>query len=568
MRCLEMITKQEVYQLLDKLESNIADDLESQILDFKQWNNRSLDDNMKTMLKMAVCMANGGGGSIVFGVSDRVKGREKAILGIPTDIDITKLQKRIYEKTDPHLTPVFEDIEVPEGTKRVLLMNVYPGIPPYTTSDGTATIRQGKDCLPFTGSLRREMVGTSSEMDYTSDVIHEHWTELLSPSAMERIREIMTRERVDETLLTLSDEDLLRSIGALKGDYLTRGSLLLVGKSEVISKYIPQHRWSYRKMISDTDYSHRDDGTHSIPIALHELERYIAVDNPMVTVESGLVHPEFSTYPTIALREALLNAFGHRDYRMNGTIMLKQFKDKVVLTNPGEFIGGITPHNILHHPPVARNNHLMDLLDRLKLVNRSNLGVSRIFRSLLVEGKEPPIYREIGSNIELTFISSPLKKNFKNLINHMTQGDNQIDVDHLLILQYLIRHEEIDTSIAAEVAQRSMQQARELLSKMQNDFNLIESFGRGKGRYFTLSRSAYELLKGDMQYERRQGLDKEAVKIRILSILKTDRSLTNKDIRQLTGMNRKQVQRLVKELEADGLKVIGKGAGTKYIYAP
>lgn len=568
MRCLEMITKQEVYQLLDKLESNIADDLESQILDFKQWNNRSLDDNMKTMLKMAVCMANGGGGSIVFGVSDRVKGREKAILGIPTDIDITKLQKRIYEKTDPHLTPVFEDIEVPEGTKRVLLMNVYPGIPPYTTSDGTATIRQGKDCLPFTGSLRREMVGTSSEMDYTSEVIHEHWTELLSPSAMERIREIMTRERVDETLLTLSDEDLLRSIGALKGDYLTRGSLLLVGKSEVISKYIPQHRWSYRKMISDTDYSHRDDGTHSIPIALHELERYIAVDNPMVTVESGLVHPEFSTYPTIALREALLNAFGHRDYRMNGTIMLKQFKDKVVLTNPGEFIGGITPHNILHHPPVARNNHLMDLLDRLKLVNRSNLGVSRIFRSLLVEGKEPPIYREIGSNIELTFISSPLKKNFKNLINHMTQGDNQIDVDHLLILQYLIRHEEIDTSIAAEVAQRSMQQARELLSKMQNDFNLIESFGRGKGRYFTLSRSAYELLKGDMQYERRQGLDKEAVKIRILSILKTDRSLTNKDIRQLTGMNRKQVQRLVKELEADGLKVIGKGAGTKYIYAP
>lgn len=568
MRCLEMITKQEVYQLLDKLESNIADDLESQILDFKQWNNRSLDDNMKTMLKMAVCMANGGGGSIVFGVSDRVKGREKAILGIPTDIDITKLQKRIYEKTDPHLTPVFEDIEVPEGTKRVLLMNVYPGIPPYTTSDGTATIRQGKDCLPFTGSLRREMVGTSSEMDYTSEVIHEHWTELLSPSAMERIREIMTRERVDETLLTLSDEDLLRSIGALKGDYLTRGSLLLVGKSEVISKYIPQHRWSYRKMISDTDYSHRDDGTHSIPIALHELERYIAVDNPMVTVESGLVHPEFSTYPTIALREALLNAFGHRDYRMNGTIMLKQFKDKVVLTNPGEFIGGITPHNILHHPPVARNNHLMDLLDRLKLVNRSNLGVSRIFRSLLVEGKEPPIYREIGSNIELTFISSPLKKNFKNLINHMTQGDNQIDVDHLLILQYLIRHEEIDTSIAAEVAQRSMQQARELLSKMQNDFNLIESFGRGKGRYFTLSRSAYELLKGDMQYERRQGLDKEAVKIRILSIIKTDLSLTNKDIRQLTGMNRKQVQRLVKELEADGLKVIGKGAGTKYIYAP
>jgi ATP-dependent DNA helicase RecG len=210
----------------------------------------------------------------------------------------------------------------------------------------------------------------------------------------------------------------------------------------------------------------------------------------MVTIESGLVHPEFSTYPTIALRATLLNAFGHRDYRMSGTIMLKQYKDKLVLTNPGQFIGGITPNNLLHHPPVARNTHLMDLLDRLKLVNRSNLGVSRIFRSLLIEGKEPTLYREVGSNIELTFISSPLYKGFKNLIKLMVEESNQIDVDHLLILQYLIRHEQIDTIVAAEVSQRSVEQARELLSKMYNDFNLLESVGRGKRRYYTLSRKA------------------------------------------------------------------------------
>lgn len=563
-----MISKDEIYRILNKLESNIADDLESQQLDFKQWITRSFDDNIKLMLKMAVCMANGGGGSVVFGVADKAKGRSNAILGVPQDLDTTILQKRIYEKTDPHLTPVFEDIVVPEGSKRLLLMNVYPGMPPYTTTDGSATIRQGKDCIPYTGSLRRKMMDTSIQMDFTAEFIHEDWKSLFSHSAMERVREIMSRERVDEHLLSLSDEDLLRSIGALKDNYFTKGSLLLVGKPEAISKFIPQHKWSYRKMISDTDYSLRDDGTHAIPVALYELERYIAVDNPMVTVESGLVHPEFSTYPTIALREALLNAFGHRDYRMIGTIMLKQFKDKLILTNPGEFVGGITPQNILHHPPVARNNHLMDLLDRLKLVNRSNLGVSRIFRSLLVEGKEPPIYREVGSNIELNFISSPLNKNFKNLIDLMTKENHHIDVDHLLILQYLIRHEEIDTSIAADVAQRSIEQARELLSRMHNEFNLLESIGRGKGRYFTLSRNAYEMLKGEMKYERQQRLDKEAVKIRILSILKTDRSLTNKEIRLLTGMNRKQVQRLIQELEPDGVKVIGRGAGTKYIYSP
>lgn len=558
-----MLTKNDILQLLEQLETCVADDLESQYLDFKQWNERSFDDNIKTMLKMSVCMANGDGGSVVFGVADRVLGKKNAIKGVPVDLDLATIQKRIYERTDPHLTPVVEEVIV-EEQKRLLLITVYPGIPPYTTTDGSATIRKGKDCIPYTGSLRREMLDQSIEMDYTAELIYENWKELLSHSAMEKVREIMIKERVDDDLVKLSDEELLHSIGALKNGFLTKGALLLVGKPESIAQYIPQHRWSYRKMLSETDYSLRDDGTQSIPIALYELERYISVDNPVVTIESGLVHPEFSTYPQIALRESLLNAFGHRDYRMTGTIMLKQYNDKLVLTNPGNFIGGITPNNILHHPPVTRNNHLMDLLDRLKLVNRSNLGVSRIFRSLLIEGKEPPIYREVGANVELTFISSPLNKSFKSLVSGLTEKGYSIDVDHLLILQHLMRHEEIDTLVAAEVTQRNVEQARELLSKMHHHFDLLESIGRGKGRYFRLSRSSYNFLAKNMKYERSLPLDMEAIKMRILTLLKNEK-LTNKEIRNMTGLNTKQVYRLIKDLEDDGVIIEGIGAGTKYV---
>ncbi|MEK5037069.1 RNA-binding domain-containing protein [Sporosarcina sp. FSL K6-3457] len=557
-----MKNTEDILDLLDRLDNHIADDFESQDLDFKQWNERSSEENIKKMITYAVCMANGGGGSVVFGVADKVKGKDYSIVGVPEGLPADDFQKRIYERTSPHLTPVFEKLVYHE--KQLLIMHVYPGMPPYTTSDGSASIRLGKDCVPFTGELRRKMMDSSGQMDFTAEVIFEDWKKHFSPSAMERIREIMQRERVDPRLLAMEDEELLRSIGAFKGEYLTKGSLLLVGKSESIAQFVPQHKWSFRKMISDMDYTHRHDGTEAIPIALHELERYIAVDNPVVTVESGLVHPEFSTYPTIALREALLNAFGHRDYRMNGTMLLKQYRDKLILTNPGVFIGGITPKNILHHPPVARNDHLMDLLDRLKLVNRSNLGVSRIFSSLLMEGKEPPSYREVGANIELTFVASPLKEGFINLIKQVVDEGNYVDVDHLLILQYLIRHEQIDVSTAAEVSQRSPEQARELLSVMSGDFNLLDSIGSGRGRYYTLSRRAYELMEDNMRYERQQLLDREAMKIRILTILKT-RNLSNKEIRQLTGLTSKQVQRLIKEMETDGVIVTGKGPATKYV---
>jgi ATP-dependent DNA helicase RecG len=37
-----MMSKEEVYLLLNKLDSYIADDLESQKLDFKQWNKKIL----------------------------------------------------------------------------------------------------------------------------------------------------------------------------------------------------------------------------------------------------------------------------------------------------------------------------------------------------------------------------------------------------------------------------------------------------------------------------------------------------------------------------------------------
>lgn len=559
-----MKNKEEIEELLYLLDHHIADDLESQDIDFKEWNSRSINDNISLIVKMAVCMANGGGGSVVFGVADKVKGRSRALLGIPLDIDAVTLQKRVYERTDPHLTPVFEEIRVYEGTGRLLIMHVYPGMPPYTETDGSATVRQGKECIPFTGTLRRRMVEITGLADVTAEIVHEDWKDIVSPSALERIRELMSAERVSDGLHGLSDFDLLSSIGALKGNNFSKGAILMAGKPDAIARLVPEYRWSYRKMLSDTDYSHRDDGTQAIPIALYELERYISVDNPTVTIESGLVHPEFSTYPQIALRESLLNAFGHRDFRMVGAVMLKHYRDKLIITNPGEFIGGITPRNILHHPPVARNNHLMDLLDRLKLVNRSNLGVSRIFRSLLMEGKEPPIYREVGNHIELTFTASPLNTGFMNLVSKMTESNQLVDVDHLLIIQYLMRHEDIDTQDAAIVSQRSPEQARELLSKLAHNMNLIEPVGRGRGRYYTLTRSAYELLKGNMIYERQQSLDKEAIKIRLLSILK-ERDLSNREIRKMTGLTSKQVQRVVKDLTADGVKVVGHGMGARYV---
>lgn len=72
-----------IESLLNELEHQEADSLEGQDLDFKEWEAHSRDRAVKTVVRMAVCMANGGGGTVVFGVKDNAVGRRNAIVGVP-----------------------------------------------------------------------------------------------------------------------------------------------------------------------------------------------------------------------------------------------------------------------------------------------------------------------------------------------------------------------------------------------------------------------------------------------------------------------------------------------------
>ena len=113
-------------------------------------------------------MANGGGGTVVLGVRDRVVGRPHAILGVPASAEPHQLKREIYERTAPKLTPEVLELVVPEGTGRLFLMQVYGGLPPYTTTAGAGTVRRGKDCVPLTGDLRDRLMVERGESDVTA----------------------------------------------------------------------------------------------------------------------------------------------------------------------------------------------------------------------------------------------------------------------------------------------------------------------------------------------------------------------------------------------------------------
>ena len=61
-----------------------------------------------------------------------------------------------------------------------------------------------------------------------------------------------------------------------------------------------------------------------------------------------------------AWMEAHAGIFTHRDYSIPGMVFIRHYPDRFEINSPGGFIGGVTPENILHHPPVTRNRYLVE----------------------------------------------------------------------------------------------------------------------------------------------------------------------------------------------------------------
>jgi ATP-dependent DNA helicase RecG len=300
------------------------------------------------------------------------------------------------------------------------------------------------------------------------------------------------------------------------------------------------------------------------------LDRIMA-DNPISTLELGLFHHEYRAYPEIALREALMNALCHQDFRLGGPLLVSQYPDRIEIASAGGFIGGISPDNILRHRPVPRNPLLVNALVRLRLVNRLNLGVRRMYQSMLEEGKAPPTLAGQGESVLVRFRKQPISAPFRLFVAEEGKVGRILSVEHLLVLHDLLGHPELDTARAAQLCQRTEPEVRELLTDMETGLGYLERGGTGRGTYWTLRPDLHRRLAGPGYLERDRCIAWEAAKTRILSVLKDrarrgEQGLSNQEIRQITHYDRNQVVRLMLELRAENsdIRLDGAGRSTRY----
>ena len=93
----------------------------------------------------------------------------------------------------------------------------------------------------------------------------------------------------------------------------------------------------------------------------------------------GLYRVDVPELAVPAIREALFNAFCHRDYHDPHEVQIAIFKDRVELRNPGTLFGGLTLNQLREGNISARRNPLIaDMLRRIQMIEGWGRGMSLI----------------------------------------------------------------------------------------------------------------------------------------------------------------------------------------------
>lgn len=118
---------------------------------------------------------------------------------------------------------------------------------------------------------------------------------------------------------------------------------------------------------------------------------------------SGSGFKTHHVYPERVVKEAIVNAVVHRDYRLNRDIFIRIFDDRIEVESPGTFPGGITPRTIAHAGSRARNPLVAQNLREFPVPPNIDAGegVRMMFAEMAQAELYPPQYREsIGTAVE------------------------------------------------------------------------------------------------------------------------------------------------------------------------
>lgn len=519
-----------------------------------------------------VAFANTEGGSLFLGVED-----DGEITGVhESHKNPITLSAYIANNTVPPVSIRAEIIDEAKPVLQICVPKSYSGI--VATVSGKILRRRLKadgqpENIPMYPSEIATRLSDLRLLDYSTLPLTEASLDDFDPLELERMRQSILSYDGEKSLLELSNEELFKALGFVR-DMNNRLmptvlGLLMIGRTESIKRFIPTHQTSFQ-VLEGTNVLINDDFTLSILASIEKLNTYLEAWNPQREIDMGLFRMPAPDFDKRALREAIVNAYSHRDYSRMGRIRVSIADEGLTIANPGGFIEGVTVKNLLTAEPHGRNPALADALKRIGLAEKTGRGIDRIFEGSLIYGKTMPDYSASNTVTVSLFIprSAPNIQIAEMVSNEQKRLGRPLPINTLLVLNYLKDAPRSDNHQISQALNLQEAVVKTVLEKAIES-GLVEAYGSGRGRNYILSKRVYQEADGNnnIGYVRQMDIDETRYLELIQNLAKNNEYISRSDVVQLLHINENKAYSILKKLVNSGaLLPVNKGRYAKYQY--
>lgn len=508
-------------------------------------------ERRKCFLGYVVALSNEHGGRLIFGMADH---KPHDVVG--TDFakgQIGALEDDVYEKLKIRVH--CEELYDPSG-KRVLVTTI-PGRPigRRMKFEGVALMRTGESLRNMSDDEEYAIL-SEQEPDFSATICKGLTLADLDENAIDEMKNAYANKQENTSLIHLPIDRILSDLNLSREGQLTYAALLLLAKSDVIKRYLPQAQiiWEYRNEDFQIHHDFRQVIIAPLFLAIKQLWGLInqpALNKKHPFLQTGGYLRNVYDFNEEVVREAILNAIAHRDYKISSETVIKQYPTKIIFSNSGGFPKGVTLDNLITVNSTPRSRLMTEILEKTGLVERSGQGVDKIYAYTLAEGKGMPDYTHSDYFQVVLHLSAIIEDSaFLSLLSPFYKdGRLTLGVDEVLTL-YFIKNKS---------------------SKSYNT-TTIDSL-KTKGLINTDSQGVFTLPQHYYAYKR---IENQKIGPYIISDIRNFvTALGNNEARSIGIIldqykdtpNRSQIKYLITKLLADKIIIsIGQKKGTKYLF--
>lgn len=354
--------------------------------------------DFQKLREYCVGLANEGGGTLLLGIKNDPP---REVVGTAAIGNPIGMAMKLFESIGFRVE--IEPVDHPGG--RVVVCHI-PSRPRGTAYhvDGKYLMRAGESLVPMTEDRLRQIFAEGApdwlEEHSTTGVSSEEVVGLLDTQGFFELMKLPYPSDRAGVIDRLQRERLL---DAVTGGYAIRrlGAILLARN---LQDFPDVARKAPRVIVysGSSKVSTRIDqvGVKGYAVGFQGLVRFVMQQLPQNEVIEDALRKEVKLAPEITIRELVANALIHQDLSIGGTsVMIEVYDNRVEISNPGE---PIVPADRFIDGYQSRNEHLADLMRRMRICEEKGSGVDKVVQAAEVYQLPAPLFHTGSKRVHVT----------------------------------------------------------------------------------------------------------------------------------------------------------------------